>query len=182
MKEYTILYFCLFLVGSLKSLDSRQEIDSPEHNIKREEHNSFCFNQQVIHKDHSRTLLVVQPRRQQKVIMGNSLLSLFLFTFLLVGSVQCNPNYADALAKSLLFFQGQRSGRVPADQQLKWRSNSGLFDGRLANVTISFFLSFCLFYFVFACSAQSIITPLILILSFFIVVIITKLVYLWAIF
>jgi len=63
MKQGTILYFCLFLVGSLKSLDLRQGIDSPKRNIKREAHNSFCFNQQVRHRDHSITLLVVQPRR-----------------------------------------------------------------------------------------------------------------------
>ena len=72
--------------------------------------------------------------------MGNSLVTLFLLTLLLfVGNVQCNPNYREALAKSLLFFQGQRSGRLSSDQQIKWRSNSGLFDGRLANVTISFY-------------------------------------------
>ncbi|KAG5034653.1 hypothetical protein AAZX31_04G105500 [Glycine max] len=70
--------------------------------------------------------------------MGNSLVTLFLLTLLLfVGNVQCNPNYREALAKSLLFFQGQRSGRLSSDQQIKWRSNSGLFDGRLANVDLS---------------------------------------------
>ncbi|KAG5033538.1 hypothetical protein JHK85_017520 [Glycine max] len=70
--------------------------------------------------------------------MGNSLVFLlFLITLLFVGNVQCNPNYREALAKSLLFFQGQRSGRLPSDQQIKWRSNSGLFDGRLANVDLS---------------------------------------------
>jgi len=83
--------------------------------------------------------------------MGNTLVGLFLFTFLLVGSVQCNPDYRDALAKSLLFFQGQRSGRVPAGQQLKWRSNSGLFDGRLANVTISVFCHFSLHFVLILC-------------------------------
>lgn len=63
---------------------------------------------------------------------------LFLIPMLLfVGNVQCNPNYREALAKSLLFLQGQRSGRLPPDQQLKWRSDSGLFDGRLANVDLS---------------------------------------------
>lgn len=67
-----------------------------------------------------------------------SLPFLFLLTFLLVvGSVQCSPNYREALAKSLLFFQGQRSGRLPPNQQLKWRSSSGLSDGRLANVIIN---------------------------------------------
>lgn len=69
--------------------------------------------------------------------MGASILSflVLLLTFLLVSNnVQCNPNYEEALAKSLLFFQGQRSGRLPSDQQLTWRSNSGLYDGRQANV------------------------------------------------
>ena len=47
-----------------------------------------------------------------------------------------NPNYRDALAKSILFFQGQRSGRLPRDQQITWRSNSGLYDGRVAHVRI----------------------------------------------
>nr|CAD1842165.1 unnamed protein product [Ananas comosus var. bracteatus] len=48
--------------------------------------------------------------------------------------VRGNPNYGDALEKSILFFQGQRSGRLPPDQQIKWRSNSGLSDGSAANV------------------------------------------------
>ncbi|CAI0556278.1 unnamed protein product [Linum tenue] len=48
-----------------------------------------------------------------------------------------NPNYKEALAKSLLFFQGQRSGRLPPSQQITWRSHSGLSDGRLANVDLS---------------------------------------------
>ncbi|XP_072967783.1 endoglucanase 1-like [Typha angustifolia] len=38
-------------------------------------------------------------------------------------------NYADALEKSILFFEGQRSGRLPADQRMTWRGNSGLSDG-----------------------------------------------------
>ncbi|KAF3440968.1 hypothetical protein FNV43_RR19254 [Rhamnella rubrinervis] len=66
---------------------------------------------------------------------------LFCLPLLLVlGSsvtVQANPNYRDALAKSILFFQGQRSGRLPNTQQITWRSNSGIFDGRLANVDLS---------------------------------------------
>lgn len=38
-------------------------------------------------------------------------------------------NYADALSKSILFFEGQRSGFLPGDQRLSWRQNSGLADG-----------------------------------------------------
>ncbi|KAA8528040.1 hypothetical protein F0562_035091 [Nyssa sinensis] len=61
----------------------------------------------------------------------------FSFTFLFWGTVQGNPNYRDALAKSILFFQGQRSGRLPTSQQITWRSNSGLSDGSLANVDLT---------------------------------------------
>lgn len=38
-------------------------------------------------------------------------------------------NYGDALGKSLLFFEAQRSGKLPAEQHVKWRGNSGLRDG-----------------------------------------------------
>ncbi|RLM64681.1 hypothetical protein C2845_PM16G08570 [Panicum miliaceum] len=45
-----------------------------------------------------------------------------------------HPDYADALGKAILFFQGQRSGKLPPDQAVTWRSNSGLSDGSSANV------------------------------------------------
>ncbi|GLT65975.1 hypothetical protein SLA2020_383710 [Shorea laevis] len=61
------------------------------------------------------------------------LLSLLLF----LDSVHGNPNYREALTKSLLFFQGQRSGRLPPKQQITWRSSSGLSDGRLAGVDLT---------------------------------------------
>ncbi|PON36137.1 Glycoside hydrolase [Parasponia andersonii] len=64
----------------------------------------------------------------------------WLSVLVLVGSsisVEADPNYRDALAKSLLFFQGQRSGRLPATQQINWRTSSGLYDGRLANVELT---------------------------------------------
>lgn len=38
-------------------------------------------------------------------------------------------NYADALDKSLLFFEAQRSGKLPQNQRVKWRGDSGLTDG-----------------------------------------------------
>ncbi|GAY59941.1 hypothetical protein CUMW_198310 [Citrus unshiu] len=61
---------------------------------------------------------------------------LFLF-LLLIENAYGNPNYREALAKSLLFFQGQRSGRLPKDQQITWRSNSGLSDGLFAHVDLT---------------------------------------------
>ena len=35
-------------------------------------------------------------------------------------------DYRDALSKSLIFFEGQRSGKLPPGQNLKWRTDSGL--------------------------------------------------------
>ncbi|XAR72769.1 Cellulase [Bertholletia excelsa] len=46
-------------------------------------------------------------------------------------------DYADALSKSILFFEGQRSGFLPADQRMTWRGNSGLSDGRMANADLA---------------------------------------------
>ncbi|KAL2939094.1 Endoglucanase 5 [Bienertia sinuspersici] len=38
-------------------------------------------------------------------------------------------DYGDALDKSLLFFEAQRSGYLPGNQRVKWRADSGLKDG-----------------------------------------------------
>lgn len=56
--------------------------------------------------------------------------------------VDGKQNYKDALAKSILFFEGQRSGRLPRDQRVNWRSHSGLRDGSLAGVRLVFLFLF----------------------------------------
>nr|XP_029151250.1 endoglucanase 5 isoform X2 [Arachis hypogaea] len=38
-------------------------------------------------------------------------------------------NYGDAVDKSLMFFEAQRSGKLPPQQRVKWRGDSGLNDG-----------------------------------------------------
>ncbi|CAL9210483.1 endoglucanase 7-like isoform X1 [Musa acuminata AAA Group] len=38
-------------------------------------------------------------------------------------------DYKDALSKSLLYFEAQRSGRLPYNQRVAWRGHSGLTDG-----------------------------------------------------
>ncbi|KAL3834603.1 hypothetical protein ACJIZ3_009339 [Penstemon smallii] len=38
-------------------------------------------------------------------------------------------DYGDALSKSILFFEGQRSGKLPSTQRLTWRKDSALRDG-----------------------------------------------------
>ncbi|TVU21182.1 hypothetical protein EJB05_30806, partial [Eragrostis curvula] len=41
-------------------------------------------------------------------------------------------NYREALTKSILFFEGQRSGKLPPSQRVTWRRDSGLSDGASA--------------------------------------------------
>lgn len=77
--------------------------------------------------------------------------SLLLLSFLLVfevpGASAVVFDYGDALEKSFLFLEAQRSGTLPANQRVTWRSNSGLNDGRSAGVMrhSSSSLCFCLF-------------------------------------
>lgn len=47
--------------------------------------------------------------------------------FFLVGA---KYNYDDALYKALLFFEAQRSGKLPADKKIDWRGDSELNDGK----------------------------------------------------
>ncbi|CAN4077471.1 unnamed protein product [Withania somnifera] len=47
-----------------------------------------------------------------------------------------SQDYSHALENSILFFEGQRSGKLPANQRLKWRGNSGLFDGSGSHVDL----------------------------------------------
>ncbi|XP_030453886.2 endoglucanase 1-like [Syzygium oleosum] len=45
-------------------------------------------------------------------------------------------DYSEALEKSILFFEGQRSGKLPPTQRLTWRGNSGLSDGSSYHVDL----------------------------------------------
>ncbi|XP_058781728.1 endoglucanase 1-like [Vicia villosa] len=47
-----------------------------------------------------------------------------------------SQEYHEALEKSILFFEGQRSGRLPSNQRLTWRGDSGLSDGSSYHVDL----------------------------------------------
>lgn len=49
-----------------------------------------------------------------------------------------NFDYKDALTKSILFLEAQRSGKLPPSNRVPWRGDSGLDDGKLAGVSIYF--------------------------------------------
>jgi hypothetical protein len=43
-------------------------------------------------------------------------------------------DYRQALSKSILYFEAQRSGRLPGSQRVSWRADSGLRDGKANGV------------------------------------------------
>ncbi|ANM61708.1 glycosyl hydrolase 9B12 [Arabidopsis thaliana] len=53
------------------------------------------------------------------------------------GAVSANSNYGEALTKSLLYFEAQRSGKLPLDQRVIWRGDSALRDGSDAHVDLT---------------------------------------------
>ncbi|KAK8923790.1 Endoglucanase 17 [Platanthera zijinensis] len=54
-----------------------------------------------------------------------------------VSAASIRHDYSDALHKSILFFEGQRSGRLPPSQRLSWRRDSALHDGALDGVDLT---------------------------------------------
>uniref|UniRef100_A0A2N9ETW4 Endoglucanase n=1 Tax=Fagus sylvatica TaxID=28930 RepID=A0A2N9ETW4_FAGSY len=66
------------------------------------------------------------------------LLTLSLLLLLLpLHSIASRHDYNDALRKSILFFEGQRSGKLPPDQRVRWRKDSALHDGATAGVDLT---------------------------------------------
>ncbi|KAH7840150.1 hypothetical protein Vadar_013255 [Vaccinium darrowii] len=78
------------------------------------------------------------------MISGLSRGSLIMGMFLLVNGMVMNVeahnykahNYGAALSASILFFEGQRSGKLPPNQRMKWRNDSALQDGSDAGVDL----------------------------------------------
>ncbi|GKC95669.1 endoglucanase 11-like protein [Tanacetum coccineum] len=67
-----------------------------------------------------------------KTTLSISLHFCFILSFCsILKSTIATPshNYSDAITKSLLYFEAQRSGRLPYNQRVTWRDNSGLTDG-----------------------------------------------------
>ncbi|XP_023750430.1 endoglucanase 6 [Lactuca sativa] len=62
--------------------------------------------------------------------------TLFLIMGVLPLALARGHDYGEALSKSILFFEAQRSGYLPDNQRVKWRGNSGLFDGKANGVDL----------------------------------------------
>ena len=92
----------------------------------------------------------ISQKGETKKMRGNmvvvSKLSLLLTMMMMVTIVKSLSliNYGDALTKSILFFEGQRSGKLPTSQRMTWRKDSALHDGCDILVSkFSIFLFFC---------------------------------------
>ena len=57
------------------------------------------------------------------------LLMLSVFAMASIGSAETTLNYGEALQKSIMFYEFQRSGKLPIDKRDNWRGDSGLTDG-----------------------------------------------------
>ncbi|MCL7029116.1 hypothetical protein MKW94_007245, partial [Papaver nudicaule] len=54
----------------------------------------------------------------------------FCFSVLLLLHVVAGQvDYGIALKKSILYYESQRSGKLPTNQRVTWRGDSGLTDG-----------------------------------------------------
>lgn len=51
-----------------------------------------------------------------------------LISVLIKSSVAGDYNYAEVLEKSLLFYEAQRTGYLPADNRIPWRGDSFVTD------------------------------------------------------
>ncbi|GAV61003.1 Glyco_hydro_9 domain-containing protein/CBM49 domain-containing protein [Cephalotus follicularis] len=71
-----------------------------------------------------------------QVMMRNLNAGVCLLLVCMLGIHATDFNYGDALDKTLMFFQAQRSGRLPLNQRVKWRGDSGLKDGFLQGVNL----------------------------------------------
>ncbi|XP_028757979.1 endoglucanase 11 [Neltuma alba] len=65
----------------------------------------------------------------QFVVFQHCWFCLFFFIVYTITYTVQAFDYADALSKSLLYFEAQRSGRLPYNQRVSWRDHSGLTDG-----------------------------------------------------
>ena len=43
-------------------------------------------------------------------------------------------DYKDALSKSIMFLEAQRSGKLSGSKRIKWRGDSALTDGQIQNL------------------------------------------------
>jgi endoglucanase len=97
-----------------------------------------------VHHPHSST---AAPRRGTRLKAAAALAGLFAGLVPLFAAVPAHAapqapaagsyNYAEALQDSMLFYESQRSGKLPADNHVSWRGDSDLTDGSDVGVDLT---------------------------------------------
>ncbi|XP_051136984.1 endoglucanase 20-like [Andrographis paniculata] len=72
------------------------------------------------------------------ILVGSCLLTTLLCIWITpAASAPAGGDYREALGKAILFFEGQRAGKLPANQRAKWRGDSALSDGSPEKVNLA---------------------------------------------
>ncbi|WOG84767.1 hypothetical protein DCAR_0103951 [Daucus carota subsp. sativus] len=74
--------------------------------------------------------------RGRRAAAAMMMLWLAMFEGLFVNVANAHLNYNEALTKSLIFLEAQRSGKLPPNNRVPWRGDSALDDGKEANVDL----------------------------------------------
>uniref|UniRef100_A0A7N0RCA9 Endoglucanase n=1 Tax=Kalanchoe fedtschenkoi TaxID=63787 RepID=A0A7N0RCA9_KALFE len=71
-------------------------------------------------------------------LLKNARLTVVVWVVLILSPFMASAghNYGQALTKSILFFEAQRSGYLPSTQRVTWRGHSGLSDGKSSGVNL----------------------------------------------
>ncbi|KAK1630631.1 hypothetical protein QYE76_004946 [Lolium multiflorum] len=77
----------------------------------------------------ARRAIPLPPAAPPPVLLAAALLALLYLVPAMAAEADAAPDYGAALSKSLLYFEAQRSGRLPYGQRVRWRGHSGLTDG-----------------------------------------------------
>ena len=78
--------------------------------------------------------IVLHTNIHQRAMSSIKVFSLVSLCIILLAHGVTSFEYGEALTKSLLFFEGQRSGKLPSNQRVQWRGDSALKDGSDAGV------------------------------------------------
>ncbi|KAG6519396.1 hypothetical protein ZIOFF_022889 [Zingiber officinale] len=77
-------------------------------------------------------------RSKREISISMAMIKVVLVLMLcLAGQAFSQIDYGNALTKSLLFFEAQRSGKLPANQRVTWRGDSAIGDGSEAGVDLA---------------------------------------------
>ena len=118
----TLLFFCrggqwcLGLVSCLELLPVADKVSAPVFSPRLFSEPCFFWKK------------IQRPISMAAIVLLSALLSLMPLAF-------AGHDYGQALSKSILFFEAQRSGFLPSNQRVNWRADSGLQDGKASGVS-----------------------------------------------